>query len=82
MRTLHKIVWVLQHQTKPLAVDAIRSCLPGKKKAQVKEIDYLLSSYESYSYTKSETVGGRKLWRLCPKAFPAEFWNSGWQRTH
>ena len=82
MRTLHKIVWVLQHQKKALAVDAIRSCLPGKKKAQIKEIDYLLSSYESYKYTKSQMVNGRKVWALCPDAFPAEFWNINWQRTH
>merc|ERR1719410_983137 len=82
MRTLHKIVWVLQHQKKALAVDAIRSCLPGKKKAQIKEIDYLLTSYESYKYTKSEMVSGRKKWELCADAFPAEFWNMHWQRTH
>ena len=80
MRTLHKIVWVLQHQTKPLTVDSIRSCLPGKKKAQINEIDYLLSSYESYNYTQSTMLNGRKVWELLPSAFPPEFWNMQWQR--
>eukprot|EP00483_Globobulimina_turgida_P012279 UN12301 len=82
MRTLHKIVWVLQHQNKSLTIDAIRSCLPGKKKAQINEIDYLLSTYESYNYTKSTMVNSRKVWTLCPSAFPTEFWNMQWQRTN
>jgi len=82
MRTLHKIVWVLEHQKKAINVEAIRHCMPGKKKVSVKEIDYLLTSYESYKYTKSEEVSGRKAWKLCKDAFPAEFWNMHWQRTH
>ena len=80
MRTLHKIVWVLELQTKPLTVDVIRSCLPGKKKASIPEIDYLLSSYEAYDYTKSSMLHGRKVWELLPNAFPPEFWNVQWQR--
>ncbi len=80
MRTLHKIVWTLQRQTKPLPVNLIRQCLPGKKKADITEIDYLLSSYESYKYTKSTIVNGRKLWELAPDSFPPRFWNMQWRK--
>eukprot|EP01083_Nonionella_stella_P031408 86019_1 len=82
MRTLHKIVWALQHQTKPLTIDVIRQCLPGKKKAQVNEIDYLLSSYQSYGYTKCVMLNSRKVWSLAPDAFPDEFWNTQWRRPN
>ena len=81
MRTLHKIVWTLQRQTKPLNTNTIYQCLPGKKKGiSVTEIDYLLSSYESYKYTKSAMENGQKVWELAKGSFPPEFWNMQWRK--